>query len=412
MTRSILPRSELLSIGRISCTRWRRSIGTGLSGWRRENVRSCRVSRSPRWPAPMIASIARSWLGSPSLRRSSSACPLTIIRRLLKSCAMPPVSWPSASIFCICASCSRVRSSCDLGLLALGDVEADAVHADHAAGVVLHQLDTGLDMADLAVRANDPPVAAEPLAGPDRELHLLAHPLAVVRMDALEIAVERAGQFLARLHAENLVELVRPDDLAGFEVAHPAAEIGQALRLDQVSALLIEHVLGVLAAIDLVLRAPRLASVSSAVRAATRRLRSSWTARSSSSLRRRTAASALSARLGTVTPIMKVSSSRNDSLSVVAVERSAAGERAPDRKARQHQCRGRGVARAAAQRRPQQRQHREEAERRAALRGLEDRAEGDQADRAGDTEDDDRFEQLAAVELADVRRRPQARSPA
>ena len=34
-----------------------------------------------------------------------------IISRLLKSCAMLPVSWPSASIFCDCASCSCARSS-------------------------------------------------------------------------------------------------------------------------------------------------------------------------------------------------------------------------------------------------------------------------------------------------------------
>ena len=32
------------------------------------------------------------------------------VSRLLKSCAMPPVSWPIASIFCACASCALSRS--------------------------------------------------------------------------------------------------------------------------------------------------------------------------------------------------------------------------------------------------------------------------------------------------------------
>ena len=73
-------------------------------------------------------------------------------------------------------------------------------------------------------------------------------------MDALEITTKRAGLFFARLHAEDLVELVGPDDLVGLEVAHPAAEIGEALRLDQVPGLLVEPGLGALAAIDLVLQ--------------------------------------------------------------------------------------------------------------------------------------------------------------
>ena len=63
------------------------------------------------WRAEWIASIAFSCLGSVSRRRRICAWPLTIISRLLKSCAMLPVSWPSASIFCDWASCSCARSS-------------------------------------------------------------------------------------------------------------------------------------------------------------------------------------------------------------------------------------------------------------------------------------------------------------
>ena len=57
-------------------------------------------------------------------------------------------------------------------------------------------------------------------------------------------------------------------------------------------------------------------------------------ARRSSSLRRRIATSALSARLGTDTLIMKVSSSRNDSLSPICRERAGLRDRGPDREDR------------------------------------------------------------------------------
>ena len=48
--------------------------------------------------------------GSPSTRDSSSCrFPEMIVSRLLKSCATPPVSLPTASRRCECASCSSVR---------------------------------------------------------------------------------------------------------------------------------------------------------------------------------------------------------------------------------------------------------------------------------------------------------------
>ncbi len=86
----------------------------------------------------------------------------------------------------------------DLGLLALGDVEADAVHADDTACIVFHHLDAGLHMADLAVRTDDPPLAAEILAGLDRGLHLLAHPLAVVGMDRVADSRRNCRNFPGR----------------------------------------------------------------------------------------------------------------------------------------------------------------------------------------------------------------------
>ena len=53
----------------------------------------------------------------------SSRLPEMPASRLLKSCAMPPVSWPTASIFCAWRSCSSSASP----RLPLGDVAADDV---------------------------------------------------------------------------------------------------------------------------------------------------------------------------------------------------------------------------------------------------------------------------------------------
>ena len=52
------------------------------------------------------------------------------MRRLLKSWATPPVSWPSASSFCDCASCCLHLLELELGLAAFGDVAGDLGEAD------------------------------------------------------------------------------------------------------------------------------------------------------------------------------------------------------------------------------------------------------------------------------------------
>ena len=102
--------------------------------------------------------------------------PSTMVRRLLKSCATPPVSWPTASIFCawrsdsstflrasFSASSSRVRSltassegfgeiaQLDQLALALGDVDADADDADRLSSVVVERQAPRLDPAQLVV---------------------------------------------------------------------------------------------------------------------------------------------------------------------------------------------------------------------------------------------------------------------
>ena len=109
----------------------------------------------------------------------------------------------------------------------------------------------------------------------------------------------------------------------------------------------------------------------------TRLSSSAWVRRRFSSLRRRIATSALSARLGTDRLIMKVSSSRKDSLRPKCAERPGMLDRRPDGKAGQDHADGGGVARAAPQRRPHQRQDRQEAERAGIFRARQQRAEGD-----------------------------------
>ena len=70
------------------------------------------LARSPpaaRWRS--AAPIARR--SSPYLRWSMSSAPMIGVSRLLKSCATPPVSWPSVSSFC--ASCSCASAALMLG---------------------------------------------------------------------------------------------------------------------------------------------------------------------------------------------------------------------------------------------------------------------------------------------------------
>ncbi len=56
---------------------------------------------------------SRRSVGRPSGQRSaaSRALPMMTVSRLLKSCATPPVSWPTASIFCAWRSCASASRS-------------------------------------------------------------------------------------------------------------------------------------------------------------------------------------------------------------------------------------------------------------------------------------------------------------
>ena len=98
----------------VSVTMASGQTGVRASGCWRLKARIWRTSSRPRRAALLISCrlcragwpVGRSW-------RARSALPRMAARMLLKSCATPPASVPSASIFCDCASCcSRARCCC------------------------------------------------------------------------------------------------------------------------------------------------------------------------------------------------------------------------------------------------------------------------------------------------------------
>ena len=82
----------------------RRLISVDLmsSDWRRANARSRCVSVAARSAEVEAASMKRAMSSDRSVAmrlRTRSSEPMMPVKRLLKSWAMPPVSWPIASIF-------------------------------------------------------------------------------------------------------------------------------------------------------------------------------------------------------------------------------------------------------------------------------------------------------------------------
>ena len=112
MIRSMLLRTD----GRISVvTSLRNAFRSSVlisSCWARAKASSCLVMPAPRCAELRIpSSIRLSRSSSPRLRIARSVAPRIAVSKLLKSCARPPVSWPSASIFCARNNCSRNSSS-------------------------------------------------------------------------------------------------------------------------------------------------------------------------------------------------------------------------------------------------------------------------------------------------------------
>ena len=81
------------------------STGSSRRTCRREKASSCRVSSDARpADAAMISTRRRRTSSSAISVRRMSVQPTTAVIMLLKSCAMPPASLPTASIFCACRS--------------------------------------------------------------------------------------------------------------------------------------------------------------------------------------------------------------------------------------------------------------------------------------------------------------------
>src|SRR5580704_87661 len=84
-----------------------KSSTCGCSTCMRLNASSCRVSAVARSAAFFTCiTLCCTGLKLPSFSSSKSLCPLITVSKLLKSCATPPASLPTASIFCECLSCS------------------------------------------------------------------------------------------------------------------------------------------------------------------------------------------------------------------------------------------------------------------------------------------------------------------
>ena len=84
------------------------SVSCGCSGCLRAKASRCWVRSAPRDAASSIILVMAASCGSSSTASARiSIVPVITVRILLKSCAMPPVSWPTASIFSAC----RIRSS-------------------------------------------------------------------------------------------------------------------------------------------------------------------------------------------------------------------------------------------------------------------------------------------------------------
>ncbi len=98
-----------LSRGSKLLTRRLMSVTPGSSGWRRAKASSLLVNSAPRIAAVWeISASSRSCGLDPSSVTSNSELPRMTVNRLLKSCAIPPVSFPIESSLWACCSCSSI----------------------------------------------------------------------------------------------------------------------------------------------------------------------------------------------------------------------------------------------------------------------------------------------------------------
>ena len=126
-----------------------------------------------------------------------------------------------------------------LGLLALGDVDADAEHAHGTAIAAADHLARAVQMAHAAVGPDDALLVAEGFARLQRLADARTHLRAVVGVNEVHELVERAAEALGR-HAVDLVQLVGPGDAVARDIPRPAAEIAEPLRFHEMGVGLVE----------------------------------------------------------------------------------------------------------------------------------------------------------------------------
>ena len=164
-------------------------------------------------------------------------------RMLLKSCAMPPVSWPIASIFCAWRSCASSCARSASARAPRGHLLPDLQHVRLAAVQDRHQAHLDHELAPFLAAARD------------LEAHLLARERAPVQRDALprssgslKVRPSLSDHLVARVAAHGLVGAVHVDD-AEIGVAQHQRLVGRVedravLLLARAQALLGRPALG------------------------------------------------------------------------------------------------------------------------------------------------------------------------
>jgi hypothetical protein len=137
--------------------------------WIREKASSWPVSLAPRRVDSSAVSAIRFSRGSSTREAISSSPPMIGVSRLLKSWAMPPVSWPTASIFCAWRSASSALSAlADLGLEPVErGAEVGGALADPALErlVALRRVDSACQLGDVVGDSDEADMLAP---GPQR----------------------------------------------------------------------------------------------------------------------------------------------------------------------------------------------------------------------------------------------------
>ena len=141
---------------------------------------------------------------------------------------MPPVSWPSASIFCDCAQLLARFLERDLRLVLRGDVARERGEADEVAGVVADGVHHHAGVKAAAVLAHQPALRLELAFARGGRQRLLRHAdmARLLRQEDAEMTADDFAGGVA-LHA---LRRRRPSSHAAFGVEHIDRVVAHALE--------------------------------------------------------------------------------------------------------------------------------------------------------------------------------------